>query len=230
MFSSAVCWLRSKVENRKRRQSSFFKAVFWLISKVSNVHETSSRDSRAVFLLTSKEVKGGPPMRSLFSFVFSLMSSWVTNLFCKITKDSSSVKNAMPVISLSSPKFCFMSSAFTAAISPAERELSLLLSKLSLTYCRKLSSGKFVSSIATSPAARAAVGSSVSTMQQSSRMLRSLFLMVLFLRFLCNRLIWSLQFFCSLTRLLRPPPFSCGTLPQQQNGDSVASPCPLPTA
>ena len=80
------------------------------------------------------------------------------------------------------------------------------------------------------PAAKAAVGSSVSAMQQSSRMLRSLFLMVLFLRFLCNRLIWSLQFFCSLTRLLRPPPFSCGTLPQQQNGDSVASPCPLPTA
>ena len=143
-------------------------------------------------------------------------------------RDVNAVKYSMPSIDVMGFPVTKIVSA--AAISAAERKLFLLVSNSFLTYSRKLLSGKFASLIATSPAARAAVGSSVSTMQQSSRMLRSLFLMVLFLRFLSNRLIWSLQFFCSLTRLLRPPPFSCGTLPQQQNGNSVASPCPLPTA
>ena len=150
------------------------------------------------------------------------------NLVLLHMRSVNAVKYAMPSIDVMGFPVTKIVSA--AAISAAERMSSLSLSNSTLTYCRKVASGKFVSLISTPPAAKAAVGSSVSTMQQSSRMLRSLFLMVLFLRFLSNRLIWSLQFFCSLTRLLRPPPFSCGTLPQQQNGDSVASPCPLPTA
>ena len=152
----------------------------------------------------------------------------MVNLVLLRLRSVNAVKYAMPSIDVMGFPDTKIVSA--AAISSAERTSFPSLSNSSLTYCRKLVSGKFVSLIFTSPAAKAAVGSSVSTMQQSSRMLRSLFLMVLFLRFLSNRLIWSLQFFCSLTRLLRPPPFSCGTLPQQQNGDSVASPCPPPTA
>ena len=180
--------------------------MLWEVSKEVNLAVSHLRNSNSVFLLRSSVVSSGIPTVNSFR----------------------AVKCSMPSIDVMDVFVTRMS--FTAAISSAERKSLSSLSNLSLTYCRKPSSGKFVSSIATSSAAKAAVGSSVSTMQQSSRMLRSLFLIILFLRFLCNRLIWSLQFFCSLTRLLRPPPFSCGTLPQQQNGDSVASLCPLPTA
>ena len=140
------------------------------------------RPVNAVFLLTSSEVMG--------------LATY---------KNSRAIKCSMPLTDVMDCSCTLMS--VTAAISSAERTSSSFLSK-SLTYCRKLASGKFVSLISTPSAAKAAVGSSVSTMQQSSRMLRSLFLMVLFLRFLSNRLIWSLQCFCSLIHLLRPPPFS----------------------